>query len=283
MSSSKKAQIEISFNWIFVLIAGAAILFFFINVIGGTLDEEERGSHRRAVSRMNILITALQQNPDSVRVEDHIGYEIYFECTAEGQAYGIKNSDARETLPHQIVFTPSAIGNSNIVTWVRTFKTPFPLSSVLYLTDKKTKYIFLEDFDTNNRIKHYYDLFPNNITKEMMTKQEFEQIRDEDYREYIIIMSQQLTSDSFTFQDERNLRGKIRNFIVIDETNNQIQFHELPQGMNVLDTNYIEKSYITEEAVIGAIISGTPELYKCTMNKVLEQIRIITDIHLKRL
>ena len=285
MKSSKSAQIEVSFNWIFVLIAGAAILFFFIRVIGSETEFAESASHARAVSRMNSVITALKQNPDSVSVQDRLNFEIEFECTVEGQSYGIRNSNARETLPHEIVFTPQKIGSSRLVAWVKTFNAPFPVSSTLYLTDEQTKYVFLTDGDANNRVSYFYNQFPRNISKELTTLLEFKQRGDEGYREYILIISEDQADQNFGFStdDRRALASKINSVIYIDENTNEIVFHELKNDLNYLDVTPSRKQYFTEESIIGAIISGNPELYECAMNKVLDHIKISAEINLERI
>lgn len=279
-NSKKKAQLEISFNWVFVLIAGAAILFFFIRIIGTETDYAERASHARAVSRMNSLITALQQNPDSISRSQSIGYDIEFHCNEVGQhEYGIRNSNTRETLSHNLVFTPKVIGSSRLLPWVRTLETPFPVSSILYLTDESTKYVFIRDYD-DQTIEHFYNQFPRNISKEHKTFHDFKTKPDEGYREYIVVAPREVTEDNIGFDDSRKAQ-KLNYVIEIDANANKIRFHEFI-GEGVLAQNPREVSYFDDETAIGAIISGRPDLYECTLNKAIEQIRIVTDINLER-
>ncbi len=280
-NSKKKAQLEISFNWVFVLIAGAAILFFFIRIIGTETDYAERASHARAVSRMNSLITALQQNPDSISRSQSIGFDIEFHCNEEGQhEYGIRNSNTRETLSHNLVFTPKVIGSSRLLPWVRTLETPFPVSSILYLTDEETKYVFIKDYD-DGTIEHFYNQFPRNISKEYKSFDEFKTNPAEEYREYIVVASNEVTGSNIAFEDSRKVQ-KLNYVIEIDATNaNKIRFHEFT-GEGALEMQPTDVPYFDDETAIGAIISGRPDLYECTLNKAIEQIRIVTDINLER-
>lgn len=286
-SKSKKAQIEVSFNWVFVLIAGAIILFFFVRVITTETELTQTASQTRAASRMNAVITALQQNPDSVSVQDRINYEIQFYCDIEGQSYNLKNSNTKQYLPHQIVFSPEIIGESKLITWVRTFKAPMPVASVLYLTDEQTKYVFLTDgLDNNDLIEHYYNLFPDNISKELTDFNTFKSSNDEGYRQYIVILSEHVAKDNAVFSDRRML-SKVK-FLSINN-NGEIKFYELGKtGQNEYlgffhDEGITTKYYFTEESIIGAIITGDPVIYECIMNKVLDQVRIIADINVERL
>jgi hypothetical protein len=280
MKNKKKAQIEISFNWVFVLIAGAAILFFFVRIINSEIGISQDISQKRAIQQMNAVMSALQQNPDSVRVEDAINYDINFECTIEGHIYGIRN--AREPLPHQVIFTPNRIGNSRLIAWVRMINTPFPVTSTLYLTDELTKYVFLSDLDDSNNynVKRYYDLFPNNITKEYIDLQTFSGRPHEGYENYILIMNKDLENEGFSFQD-RGIRDRISQIIAINQ--NKITFYEIGTFPEAVLNELKELDYFTQELAIGAIITGNYELYECTLEKILEQTRIAADINKERI
>ena len=282
---SKKAQVEVSFNWVFVLIAGAAILFFFIRVITSETDIQQDANLNRAVNRMNTVLTALQQNPDSVSMQPRISYEIEFTCTIEGQAYGIKGSSATQSLPHQLVFAPETVGDSRLITWVRRFDTPYPVSSMLYLTDEETKYVFIKDHDTNRRIEHFYNLFPGNISKAYMELDDFKEIEYEGYRKYVIVITNnnELIEGDYGFTDRR-VKSRIKYVMALSELNDELIFYELKEHSNILDLDNPEtRGIFTEESIIGAIITGDPFLYECTMNKALEHTRITTAINIDRI
>ena len=280
MKHKKKAQIEISFNWVFVLIAGAAILFFFIRIISSEIGISEDVSVRRAVQQMNSVMSALQQNPDSVRVEDAINYNINFECTIEGHVYGIRN--ARQPLPHQVIFTPDRIGDSRLIAWVRMINAPFPVTSSLYLTDELTKYVFLSDYDNvnNNNVRKYYDLFPDEISKEYISFQEFRGRQHEGYENYILIMNKDLEMGPFSFPDRR-IRDRLSQMIVINQ--NKIIFYDLSGQIETVPEQVKELDYFTDELAIGAIITGNYALYECVLEKILEQTRIAADINKERI
>jgi len=278
MKTTKKSQIEISFNWIFVLIAGAVILFFFIKIINSELDLGLRVSTSKAVSNMNVLMSTLQQSPDSISVQQRVSYEINFKCDIEGHTFKIKDSGSN--LPNQAIFAPETIGDSRLITWIRTFKVPYDLTSTLYFTDEKTRYVFLNDSDNDKKVKYYYDLFPENISKEYITLTEFQNKGDQGHRQYILIINQEASDTNFGFEDIR-LAKKIKYVIAVNYTNKKINFYKFQDRAYL--TNPVSKDYFTDESIIGAMISGNPELYECAMNKILEQIRITADINEERI
>lgn len=279
---NKKAQLEISFNWIFVLIAGGAILFFFIKVINTEVDATERTTHTRAVTRMQTVFTALQQNPDSVSIQDRINYEIQFYCNEEGHSYGLKNTNARETLPHQAIYAPELIGDSRLITWVQTYKAPMPITSILYVSDEQTKYVFIkgETDKLTPIMQRFYNRIPGNFTKEITDLNTFKTRDYDGYRRYIVIIPESVTFSNvgFTYAQVRN---RINYFIEI--TNSDVNYYYFnPAADSATDLIYTIP-YATDEEALGAIITGNPYLYNCTTNKILEQTRIITDINTERI
>lgn len=276
---SKKAQIEISFNWVFVLIAGAVILFFFVRLIGSEMEFTETATHAKAVSTINAVLTSLQQRPDSVAIEDRINYEINFFCEEGTHRYGIERSSS--TLPHQLVFSPSFIGDSRPVAWVKSFNAPFPIGSMVYLTDEKTKYFFVEsavEYGGRLLMDYFYDLIPGNITKQKIDQAQLLQLDDEGFNNYIIIIAGVVDLDNFEFSD-RALASKIGGAVKIDPSNKEVVFYE-HEGPQLYELK--KEKYLFEESIIGAIISGDPELYSCVMDKAFEQIRITSEINLER-
>jgi len=273
MKTSKKAQVEISFNWVFVLIAGAAILFIFLRIIGTETEFAQTATQRRAIHDMTSLLTVLQQNPDSISNEKRINYLLEFNCNTEGHSYGIQGATNPARLPHQIIFSPKTVGEARIVTWVKTLRTPYPVSSILYLTDHETMYIFLKD--AGQTAENYYDLFPEEIPKTLTTANNLNDYEDEGHRNIIIIKNTDANINYNLIKNNLDTR-KITHVVSINN-NNEVKF------INIQNTNE-EKNFgsLTEELVIGAIITGNPNLFNCTLNKALDQTRIITDLMLER-
>ncbi|MFP4567924.1 MAG: hypothetical protein ACLFN8_03185 [Candidatus Woesearchaeota archaeon] len=281
---TKKAQLEVSFNWVFVLIAGAAILFFFLRVINTEIDTTDRFTETRATARMNTILTTIGQSPDMVNTNYNLNYEINFECTIEGHTYGIRQTN--QQIPTQIVYSPKTIGNSKLIYWTQIINAPYPVDTALYLTDENTKYVFLKSNTPESNIQHYYNLFPEELSKEFIEIQDFKTRGDEDYRQYILITTDENVAEGwFDFSEHRQIAQKINYVIQIKETPNKILFRELKPGFAALQTesDSEQREYFLEEDVIGAIITGNPQLYDCARDNALNQIRIATDINLDRI
>lgn len=144
----KKAQIELQFNWIFILIAGAAILFFFFTLISQqrTVSEERL---QRDVTRIieNIFVGAGVSEKTKNLVAIPPQYEFYFTCDDEKDVreFGIVGSDARLELPQEPIFAPGKIQASRLITWSLPVQLPYKVADILMVTAPTIKYVVVTD------------------------------------------------------------------------------------------------------------------------------------------
>ena len=65
---NNKAQLEIQFNWIFVLIVGTVLLVFFFSLIGSQSKSSEQGVAINLAQRMKSILSATEQQPGTVKI-----------------------------------------------------------------------------------------------------------------------------------------------------------------------------------------------------------------------
>ncbi len=144
----KKAQIELQFNWIFILIAGAAILFFFFTLISQqrTVSEERL---QRDVTRIieNIFVGAGVSEKTKNLVAIPPQYEFYFTCDDEKDVreFGIVGSDAHLELPQEPIFAPGKIQASRLITWSLPIQLPYKVADILMVTAPTIKYVVVAE------------------------------------------------------------------------------------------------------------------------------------------
>jgi hypothetical protein len=269
----RKAQVEISFHWVFVIIAGAAILIFFL-----ILTARERQSSTAEISqvvgtRLESLLATIQQNPDSVQTQDSLSVELDFHCEADGHTYSLKGGTQRIPLDTEVIFSPSTVGGSKTITWTKLYAAPYPVTQVLYLSDEKTQYVFIDD--ASHTMKGYYDALPGNFEKRLVSMEDFASFTDEGFRQYIIA-----TSDSAGVLSRlpKTVRGKSR--IVDVKVNAGIITFIDPDGS--ANPPPAGKPYYTDQALFGAVISGDEKLYGCAMEKLMHTSRIVGEVNLAR-
>ena len=258
-----KAQIEVSFNWIFVLIAGGAILIFFIMIANRQISEDVCKTSNIIAQRLESLLSAIQQNPEGVQIQDDLNAEIEFSCMEDGHTYTVKGCGKKAYLDSQIVFSPKIIGESKTIAWTQLYGTPYPVVQALYFTDEKTQYIFETD------TRDYYQKFPEQFERKLLTQGEIETMEDEGFRKYIIITIPQTTL---------NLDSSVqKKSTIIRVDDKELEF--IYEGDY---SNTVSVPYVNEVTMFGGIISGDDVLYGCTMEKMMQLSKIVGEINLER-
>jgi len=292
MTFKKKAQLEVSFNWIFVLIAGGAILIFFIVIIGKQTNVSAQQQSIKITENMKTIITYSENNPNTFKENDPVNFETEMKCEDGTLYYGLKDSSYASTLDTANVFSTQTLGPGKIYSWSTTFSAPYSITSMLYLSDENTMYLF--DNDTEP-IRNIAEQLPNNFNKLLMPASDISKYVDQGLKRYIIITNKIVkdsnTPPGFSLNNPK-LRSKatILKIVPVNPSTNPfadgtIQFWNYTNPFatnNPTPKKTNELAYATKEMLFGAIISGNPDLYQCTRGKILQRTRLITDLNENR-
>src|SRR3989338_1793666 len=113
----KKAQMEITFNWVYILIAGAVILLFFVGLVARQkVVSEERLSGEIVEVMSSILVGAgvSEKTKNFIDVSGLADYTLYFQCLDGISEFGIKDRPARTQNSIDPVFAPRESQSSRI-------------------------------------------------------------------------------------------------------------------------------------------------------------------------
>lgn len=284
-SPSAKGQIEVSFNWIFVLIAGAAILLFFFIFINREQGTQEEVLNREVTDRISTLLAAVEKTSKSVQVLNKLNFEMEFSCEGESQIYyTIRNSEFRSYPESELVFPSRVIGNSIPVAWIENYAAPYPIGSLLLFSDQNTQYVFISKYGDGyvGWIQEMYENFPIEFSKNNISISELSSYSDKGFRNYVFITK---IPDAYygTLNVHESIRRKYT--ILIMEPDDTA----LPYSSGLITFNFNVPSrqksipYVGSELANAAIITGDPELYECSLNKVMAKKRIIDTITIKRI
>jgi len=287
-SISKKGQLEISFNWIFILLAGGAILIFFIFVITKESDQSSDITNYQIVKRMDSLLAAVEQNPLVMKDLGHLSSKIDFACQDGLHVYALKEGKNNPELKTQLVFTPESLGDARLWAWTKDYGAPYPVSSLLYLSDSKTLYVFQKDSFV---ITELYENFADNFTKLNAEISFIRNMKDTGINKYILVVSK-LGYQALRNNMGSSIRSKIT-FVVIDDTNpslypGKVAFYKYrtaaPYSIddNTPGVDY-ESPYTSEEMLYGAIVTGDKSLYECIINKLMKKNVVVDRINTMRL
>jgi hypothetical protein len=264
MKIPRRGQIEVSFNWIFVLIAGAAILFIAITIARNVEKDSNRNSADIISQRLQMLLSALEQNPGGVQVHDILKQEITFSCGEDGYYYEVRGGNRKIYLYNEKLFAPKKVGDGSVtIAWTREFDAPYPVSQILYFSDEKTFYLF------ESSAKEFYRDFPEQFSSNLSTAGEIEYFEDQGFRKYIIVTN---------YDTVLNLQSSIESkSTIVRIGESKIKF--IYEGD---EQNAVEVPYLDEDTAYGAIIAGDHELYGCAMLTLMRASRIVGEINLER-
>jgi hypothetical protein len=146
---SKKAQIEVTFHWVYILIAGAVILLFFAGIIvrQQTVSEERLGEDVVRVLE-SILVGAgvSEKTKNFIETKGLMDYTFEFRCEEGYMGFGIKEGSFRD-LPTEAVFAPKEIKTSKLILWSLPYNMPYKIMDLLMVTSVNTKYAVIGEGD----------------------------------------------------------------------------------------------------------------------------------------
>src|SRR3989338_10327302 len=143
MMHTRRGQIEMTFNWVYILIAGAVILLFFVGLVVRQQASSEQRLTVDVVESMQRIFTAASVSEKTKNFIDTSGladYTFYFDCKEGVGEYGIEGGTARVQIPHDPIFAPATFQTSLIITWSLPYEFPFKVMDLLFVTSKNTQY-----------------------------------------------------------------------------------------------------------------------------------------------
>ena len=249
----KKAQIEVSFNWIFVLLAGFGILMFFYMIINAQTEQSQEQLSRTITQRMGSIFESIQSSPNVAQEHQRISFELDFTCTNGVHEFRRGGASTSAYLENSVIFTPSTVGDSPLFTLTQRLSLPYIVTPVLFLSDEKTHYRFNDLPVIYNSLDNIFSKSQGDIEGEFNPSQ---------YRQVIYVKDK----NSIVSDEYGNLPSNVK--IIKVDTNNQKVFFENNQNL----------TYFSNEMLLGAIITGNYDLAKCNFDKINQTYNRITEL-----
>ncbi len=287
MKKTKKAAVEVSFNWIFVLIAGGVILLFFINLVGTQKEKSQMNIALTVKTELKSIFTgatlsqARQLDIDIPQTTLNFICD-FTTCTDFDESdtpscyseYSIGETGVNEKTPAQIIFAPSELYGKKILSWTLSWNIPFYVTNFLYITGTDIKYIFVGSSDSTN---NFYNKFPEKTNKYLRTINTAQQEGDDGNHNFKFIF---FDSDptTFTVSDEilSSANPSNINAVKIDTSSKQISFYYFTDDNLFELEDYIH--YISDSEAYASIFSDSYNFYKCNMQKAFNRLHLISNL-----
>ncbi|MBU0628762.1 MAG: hypothetical protein KKC75_06235 [Nanoarchaeota archaeon] len=280
----KRGMIEVNFNWIFILIAGAVIFVFFINIVNKQRQFSEIKTSGSIVTNLESILTGAQVSTGTVNIIDLPKVDIGFEC----DRYFI--GPVPKQTRGNVIFAPNLLKGKQMITWTLDWNLPYRVTNILYITDPELRYIIVYDSNTEALAKKLDDELPKEMNKELVDKTKLGNLGDKNNYQVRFIFLAGVTLDATAANGLTNL-AKMR-----DEDVTAINLTE-PGTSNILSNTgtikflqkqgniWVEKGttyYLKKETFFGAIFAADLETYNCVMKKAFKKLNLVTKVYTQR-
>lgn len=279
MQKNRKAQVESQFNWVFVVIIGALILGFFVYIVIQQRGASEAKFSAKVTQQMQSALIGAGVATGTVQEIGVPNVEIAFTCND----YYI--GPAAQRLGNAVVFAPSQIKGSQILTWTLEWDVPFKIMNFLYITNPLVRYVFVYNANnqtSNDAAAHYEDVFPESMNADFLEKGEvadMENLNDNKIR-FVFL---NVEPASVTIPD--SLSGEDISGLKRDGSDNKVTFYSF-NGDSFVQQSGIEHAgpyyFLDDESFFGAVFTDDPAVYECVMARAYDRLKLIVEIYKKR-
>jgi len=143
----KKAQLQVGFNWIYILIAGAVILMFFLLLLIKQKVVSEQKLSATVLRKIEGIFTGAGLSEKTVNIVEVPELTLVFTCDNETDYsdYAVKGTGVKSETPWQPVFAPKEITSKKMITWTLEWKMPFKIINYLLVSAPNIKYFIFSD------------------------------------------------------------------------------------------------------------------------------------------
>lgn len=162
----KKAQMQ--FNWAFVIVAGAVILGFFITFTVKYIDIQNMKEGAIIASDTYNTLLTLQTIGFKTDLEIPLSLITDLDFSCNKMLVGSFNSSVG--LKKEFIFSPEKMRTSKLDVWIQSWKYPFKIANLFYLSSKEKKYYILYDPNDQKIAEFVNQLdFPKRFNVEKIT------------------------------------------------------------------------------------------------------------------
>ncbi len=243
----KRGQIQ--FNWVFVIIAGAVILAFFINFTIKYIDLQNQKMGAEMARDLDNNLNSLSNNILTRKDEIALPLNADFEFNCNTNSFKINNF-YNQYISNKIIFSSPKFKTRILKVWVNSWKYPFKIDNFFYISSDKIKYYLYPAPSAISAVLEIKGKIPDIFDVEILTSTSIP--TDLSKYQEVRIISFNGNAPSWNFPNVK----KIKIYLVNKKIDN------LP--------------YFGDEMMYGAIFSNE---YPCLFEKIKEQFKEIIKIY----
>lgn len=281
---------EVQFNWVFVMIAGALILVFFFGIVQKQRELSNAKIADSLLTNIESIATGAAISKGTVQPVDLPNIGVDFGCTDECLcAYSI--GDVRKDYNDKIIFAPSFIKSSQMLLWTLDWKVPFRATNFVYATASNNKYFFISDSSPTALFNRLGEIIPPEVNSE------FAQVGG--LSDVLAIKNENYNSVKFIFVDTANptallsspggiIHSSFRKIDVgVVHINSaggggELTFYDKTNKRRLEFEQADPLSYYGEPSILAAIFAADSNSYECNMISALLRLQNIIGLYIER-
>ncbi len=282
---NKSGQIEITFNWVYILIAGAIILLFFIGIVVKQKAVSEERLAIDVVDIMDSIFTGASVSEKTKQTIDTSGladYTLFFDCSEGVSEFGIKEQAASEKNAIQPVFAPHELQTSRLLLWSLPYYLPYKVIDFLFVTSINTKYFIV------GNDQEFISEFLNStegFNVEYVSAQDYPNLDPEgNFQVRIIDVSGTFNTQPIPPELTALEDSKVTLISFLDDTQKVNYYQKENNAWRWLNRKEGPIQIVSlggerDAAKYAAIFAADDEVYKCNLGKAFQRLQYLNEIY----
>lgn len=277
--AKKKAAIEVQFNWIFIMVAGALILVFFFGVIQKQREMSQAKISNSMLTNLESIATGAGVSKGTVQKVFLPNIGIDFECTEECLCtYSIEQ--VQKEYKDRVIFSPKFIKAAEVMLWTLDWKVPFRVTNFVFATTSKDKYFFVYDNPKSALYNMLNKTIPPEVNADFVHFSQYKKIRDENYNSAKFIFVDTSAPIPTDLGLDKSFRKTEVTGLYLNSAGDAHFYNKI--SSRSLAFERVETSYFGESAIYGAIFAADSNTYECNMMSALKRMGLIINLYLER-
>ena len=273
-----KKGIEVQFNWIFILVVGALVIFLFSRMILMQKQSSEASVAVMLRSKFQSFMVSSITNEDLSSEVNFQTNEMSFGCDGFSVA-GRKTApvDVGVSFAQKLISTESG----NLVVRTQVWSMPFKISNFIYITSPEVMYIFVDNGEDKELLNEIYAKMPEKMSKMQVSSREVGHTitNSQNYNIRIILFEEEA---DVLIEDLRKKSNKVSALNIIPVKSSDYAFDA---GILTFYTasSQQDSAYLGTASLMGAIFSDDAETYSCNMAKAFDKLSGMIDLYSERI
>ena len=263
-----KKAFEIQFNWIFVLVAGAVILLFFVLLINKQRALAETSTQAAVLGDFDKVVTSLSLKSGE-KLDSIPKFDLRIDCG--------KISVGTQAIRYQnlILFAPSLIKGDKIIVQTMDFNLPFKIVSIPNIASLKMRYLLVSN-GNSALANNVNSLLSQNLNKQIVSSAS-SVVNQNNYKvKFAFFGAVENVPASLAKMNDEDVTAISINANANEEKGTVTFYQKKGSGWNPLSSY----PYIGMASLISAIYTDKPEIYKCGMENEFTRMNLVAKVYL---